>query len=87
MGFFDFVQKLEQERPVVICGDLNVTRSTMDIYPENTQLMGAEASYMPKERAAGLFLCVRVPCPESRKNRITQMSMHLEMNDNGCESI
>ena len=51
-AFFDFVQELEQEKPVVICGDLNVTRSAIDIYPENTRLMWAEAGYMSEERAS-----------------------------------
>lgn len=51
-AFFDFVQGLEQEKPVVVCGDLNVTRSPIDIYPGNTRLMEAEAGYMAEERAA-----------------------------------
>lgn len=52
-AFFDFVQKkLGQEKPVTICGDFNVTRSALDIFPGNTRLMWAEAGYMSEERAA-----------------------------------
>ena len=51
-AFFDFVQKLGQEKTVLICGDFNVTRSAIDIFPGNTRLMWAEAGYMSEERAA-----------------------------------
>ena len=51
-AFFDFVQGLGQEKPVVVCGDFNATRSAIDIFPGNTRLMEAEAGYMSEERAA-----------------------------------
>ena len=51
-AFFDSVQKLGQEKNVLICGDFNVTRSAIDIFPGNTRLMWAEAGYMSEERAA-----------------------------------
>ena len=41
---------LDAQKPVILCGDFNTTRSTLDVYPENERVFWAEQGYMPEER-------------------------------------
>ncbi len=50
-ALFSFIQGLGGSKPVIICGDFNITRSAIDIYPENTRLMEQEKGYLSDERA------------------------------------
>lgn len=40
-----YVRDLLYDKPVVICGDFNVARESIDIYPENMRLYWAEQGY------------------------------------------
>ncbi len=51
-ALFDFLHELDEEKPVVLCGDFNITRAAIDIYPENTRMMAAEEGYISEEREA-----------------------------------
>ncbi|MBR1435990.1 MAG: exodeoxyribonuclease III [Bacteroidales bacterium] len=44
--------RLSEEKPVIACGDLNVTLDRKDIYAENTRMSFAELGYMSDERAS-----------------------------------
>jgi exonuclease III len=33
---------LDEQKPVILCGDFNVTRSSLDVYPENERLVWAD---------------------------------------------
>lgn len=41
---------LDQLKPVILCGDFNITRSPLDVYPENERIAWAEQGYMSEER-------------------------------------
>ena len=41
---------LDEQKPVILCGDFNTTRSSLDVYPENERLVWAEQGYMSEER-------------------------------------
>lgn len=41
---------LDLEKPVILCGDFNTTRSSLDVYPENERLIWSEQGYMSEER-------------------------------------
>ena len=49
--FRDYVCGLKEEKPVIICGDFNVARSELDIYPENMRQYWAEQGYASDERS------------------------------------
>lgn len=49
--FREYVSSLKEEKPVVICGDFNVARSELDIYPENMRQYWAEQGYASDERS------------------------------------
>ena len=49
-ALFVFVQKLKECKPVIICGDFNVTRSAIDVFPENTRIQDQEKGYISVER-------------------------------------
>lgn len=49
-ALLEYLLKLDQEKPVILCGDFNITRSVIDIFPENTRMMWAEKGYMSEER-------------------------------------
>ena len=51
-ALFDFVQNLSASKTVLICGDFNVTRAAIDIFPENTRLMEKEKGYISDERSS-----------------------------------
>ena len=46
-----YVRELLCDKPVVICGDFNVARESIDIYPENMRLYWAEQGYTSDERS------------------------------------
>lgn len=46
-----YVTELRMEKPVIICGDFNTTRSELDVFPENTRSYWAEQGYMSDERS------------------------------------
>ena len=46
-----YVRDLLYDKPVVICGDFNVARESIDIYPENMRLYWAEQGYASDERS------------------------------------
>ena len=46
-----YVRDLLYDKPVVICGDFNVARESIDIYPENMPLYFAEQGYTSDERS------------------------------------
>ena len=50
-GFRDYVCWLREEKPVIICGDFNVARDELDIYPENMRQYWAEQGYASDERS------------------------------------
>lgn len=50
-GFREFVCSLKEEKPVIICGDFNVARNELDIYPENMRQVWAEQGYASDERS------------------------------------
>lgn len=41
---------MDERKPVILCGDFNITRSSFDVYPENERLIWAEKGYMSEER-------------------------------------
>lgn len=41
---------LDERKPVILCGDFNITRAPLDVYPENERLVWAEQGYMSEER-------------------------------------
>ncbi len=45
-----FVRDLVEIKPVILCGDLNVTRAAIDVFPENTRLQEKEKGYISPER-------------------------------------
>lgn len=49
--FRDYVCRLKEEKPVIICGDFNVARAELDIYPENLRQYWAEQGYASDERS------------------------------------
>lgn len=49
--FREFVCGLKEEKPVIICGDFNVARTELDIYPENMRQYWAEQGYASDERS------------------------------------
>lgn len=49
-ALLDLMLELDEKKPVVLCGDFNVTRGPIDFFPENTRLMWAEEGYMSEER-------------------------------------
>lgn len=49
-ALFDFIHDLDSAKPVVLCGDFNITRSAIDVYPENARMMATEAGYISEER-------------------------------------
>lgn len=49
--FRAFVCALREEKPVIICGDFNVARADIDIYPENMRQFWAEQGYASDERS------------------------------------
>lgn len=49
-ALFSYVRELKESKPVIICGDFNVTRSAIDIFPENTRLQEQEKGYISEER-------------------------------------
>lgn len=50
-GFREYVCWLREEKPVIICGDFNVARSELDIYPENMRQYWADQGYASDERS------------------------------------
>ena len=46
-----FLLNLASEKPVIACGDYNVTMEQKDIYAENTRMSWAEQGYISDERA------------------------------------
>ena len=49
--FLPYVLRLTQDKPVVICGDFNVTRSPLDVFEENMRMHYKEQGYMSDERS------------------------------------
>lgn len=46
-----YVHELLYDKPVIICGDFNVARESIDIYPENIRLYWANQGYASDERS------------------------------------
>ena len=49
-AFLVYVRELRESKPVIICGDFNVTRSAIDVFPENTRVQEQEKGYISPER-------------------------------------
>lgn len=49
-ALLSYVQGLKENKPVIICGDFNVTRSAIDVFPENTRIQDQEKGYISEER-------------------------------------
>jgi len=49
--FYQYAGELMEERPVIICGDFNVTRRELDIYAENQRQVWAQMGYASDERS------------------------------------
>lgn len=65
--------RLKEEKPTILCGDLNVTRSEIDIYEENMRQYWAQLGYASDERSnletlleEGLVDAFRLLYPEVR---------------------
>lgn len=41
LAFSDFVKKLEEKKPVIVCGDMNCARHPIDIHSPKTNLRSA----------------------------------------------
>lgn len=41
---------MDERKPVILCGDFNITRSSLDVYPENERLIWAGKGYMSEEK-------------------------------------
>lgn len=50
VAFRTYIEKLLQEKPVIICGDFNVARNNIDIYPENLLNVEPTAGFLDEER-------------------------------------
>jgi exodeoxyribonuclease-3 len=50
-AFREYVCGLNDNKPVIICGDFNVARSEIDIYAENMRQYWAEQGYISDERS------------------------------------
>lgn len=69
--FLQFSKKLDQEKPLVICGDVNIAHRAVDIH-DPVRLDGT-SGFMPEEREwmddylkAGFVDCFRLKYPEAR---------------------
>lgn len=49
-ALLSYVQELKENKLVIICGDFNVTRSAIDVFPENTRIQDQEKGYISEER-------------------------------------
>ena len=49
-ALLSYVGDLMESKPVIICGDFNVTRSGIDVFPENTRIQEQEKGYISVER-------------------------------------
>ncbi len=49
-ALFGYVQGLREIKPVIICGDFNVTRNAIDVFPNNTRIQEQEKGYISPER-------------------------------------
>ena len=49
--FRQLAVRLKEEKPTILCGDLNVTRSEIDIYEENMRQYWAQLGYASDERS------------------------------------
>jgi len=47
----ELVEILKEDKPVIVCGDFNVARDQIDIYPENMRQYWAEQGYASDERS------------------------------------
>jgi len=45
-----YVGALLENKPVILCGDFNVTRAAIDVFPENTRIQEREKGYISTER-------------------------------------
>ncbi len=50
-AFYDFVQDLYYDKPVILCGDFNAARLPIDIYPENERLEEYQLGFATEERS------------------------------------
>ena len=50
VAYHNFLYKLSSEKPVIACGDYNVTMSRIDVYEENMRIDWAEQGYISDER-------------------------------------
>lgn len=48
--FFDYICDLQGRKPIVICGDFNVTRSALDVFETNERMKIKEQGYLTDER-------------------------------------
>ncbi|MBQ9549836.1 MAG: exodeoxyribonuclease III [Lachnospiraceae bacterium] len=51
-AYRSFLMELSSRKPVIACGDFNVTASREDIYEENTRMDWAENGYTSEERSS-----------------------------------
>lgn len=49
-AFYNYIQELREDKPVILCGDFNVTRGELDIYEENMRLYWKHQGYLSDER-------------------------------------
>ena len=48
--FFDYILDLKQKKPLIICGDFNVTRSSLDVFESHEKMQLKEQGYLSDER-------------------------------------
>ena len=49
--FHDYICSMSSRKPIIICGDFNVTRSPLDIFKSNERMQLKEQGYLTDERA------------------------------------
>ena len=86
--FYDYISELIEIKPIIICGDFNVTRSEKDFFEENKRAYWQEQGLISDERAnleellnLGLIDVFREIYPEERSytwwsNRLNRRSLN-----------
>ncbi len=89
-GFQEYVCALKEEKPVILCGDFNVARTELDIYPENMRQYWAEQGYASDERSnfetlieSGFTDAFRMLHPDERSYTWWSNRLHKRQQDRG----
>ena len=86
-AFLDYLLKLDQTKPVVLCGDLNVAHKEIDLKNPKTNVNNA--GFTPQERecmtgcSSGFVDTFRVLYPENR--RLHLVVLHVQRQENNAD--